>query len=44
MNQIREKVCIAESKVLKTIQFDFDIILPYEYLDTIIKKFIIHEK
>ncbi len=39
-NLLKDKICIAESKLLKTIGFDFDTILPYEYLDNVIKKFV----
>ena len=39
LNKLREQVCIAESNVLKTIGFDFEIITPYDYLETLIRKY-----
>ncbi len=38
-NKVREKICIAETCVLKTIAFKLDIVLPFDYLDSLIKKF-----
>ncbi|KAL4460518.1 hypothetical protein ABPG74_000269 [Tetrahymena malaccensis] len=35
--QIKNKICIAESKLLKAIQFEFDIQLPFDFLQTIIE-------
>jgi len=40
MNDIKNKICIAESKVLKTIHFDFEIIVPYVYLENMVKNFV----
>lgn len=33
MSLIKDKICIAESKVIKTIEFDFDIKLGYDYIE-----------
>lgn len=39
LSKLREQVCIAESNVLKTIAFDFEISTPYDYLEAIIRKY-----
>lgn len=39
LSKLREQVCIAESNVLKTIAFDFEISTPYDYLESIIRKY-----
>jgi hypothetical protein len=37
--KLREQVCIAESNLLKTIGFDFEITTPYDYLEALIRKY-----
>lgn len=39
LNKLREQICIAESNVLKTIAFDFEISTPYDYLESLIRKY-----
>lgn len=39
LSRLREQVCIAESNVLKTIGFNFEIPTPYDYLEPLIRKY-----
>lgn len=43
MQSIQNKICIAESRLLKVIEFDFDIRLPFDYIDVLCKR-CIHKK
>lgn len=38
MQSIQNKICIAESRLLKVIEFDFDIKLPFDYIEVVCKK------
>jgi hypothetical protein len=40
MQQIQNKIQIAESRLLKVIEYDFDIKMPFDYLDLLCKRFI----
>lgn len=40
MQQIQNKVFIAESRILKVIEYDFDIKIPFDYVEIICKKFV----
>lgn len=39
LNKLKEQICIAEANVLKTIGFDFEITTPYDYLESLIRKY-----
>jgi len=38
-NKFKEKLCNYEMQILKTIGFNLDLPLPYDYLETIIRKY-----
>lgn len=38
MQSIQNKLCIAESRILKVIEYEFDIRLPTDYIEVICKK------
>lgn len=38
MLSIQNKLCIAESRILKVIEYDFDIRIPNDYVEVICKR------
>ena len=36
---LKEKLCIAEAIILRTIGFNFNFTLPFDYLDILVKTF-----
>ena len=39
LKKIREKICLAETKLLRILDYDFEMVLPFDYLDVLVKKF-----
>lgn len=39
IEKIKNKICIAESKILKIIEYDFDIQIASDFLDILLKRF-----
>lgn len=39
LKKLKEKICIAESKLLRVLDYDFEVDLPYDFLDVLVKKF-----
>ena len=37
--KIKEKICIAEGDIIKLIGYNFNIIMPFDYLDILVRKY-----